>query len=376
MDSDEGLKGAIEAIKERADVTGAVAQGDLLAVLDSVELPAKQFSLLMDSLAAAGLQVIETDEPDSRDAIRQTAASSFGGDHFGAFLNKARHRILTAEEEYDLGVTIDNGQLAEQALSAGVDNAARLDLERQIEDGRRAIQTLVLHNVRLVVSIAKHYVPESLALEDLVQEGYFGLLRAAEKFDPYRKVKFSTYATWWVRQSIRRAIDNTDRLIRLPVHVQEELAQMRKAESRLRARLGREPTRRAVAKEMGLPIERVDDLRSWASGNTSLDSVIGDDGQTTLADFITDGDRNPALLRMTRTSLNHLINELLDELGPREREVMELRYGLKDGQPRTLEEVGKVFNVTRERIRQIETRTLARLRHPTKIRQLEDLIGD
>jgi RNA polymerase primary sigma factor len=284
--------------------------------------------------------------------------------------------LLTAADEVSLA----------QRLEAGVESTEKLEtlsngsvkdrekLELCAHDGRLAKAHLIEANLRLVVSIAKRYVGRGLQFLDLIQEGNLGLIRAVEKFDWRRGFKFSTYATWWIRQAITRALADQSRTIRIPVHMVETMTRVTKVQRELAQRLGREPKFSELASELDLPPDRVAEILRMGLDPVSLEAPVGEEDDSRLSDFIQDEEFDQPMQAAVKSLMTAYITELLDELGDREREVIEMRYGLKDGQPKTLEEVGKAFHVTRERIRQIETRTLARLRHPTKIRKLEDLI--
>jgi RNA polymerase primary sigma factor len=284
--------------------------------------------------------------------------------------------LLTAADEVSLAQRMEGGieSCAKAEANGKMAEEAQEKLQHSIRDGQRAKDHLIEANLRLVVSIAKRYVGRGLAFLDLIQEGNLGLIRAVEKFDWRRGFKFSTYATWWIRQAITRALADQSRTIRIPVHMVETMTRVSKVQRELAQQLGREPLFSELAKELDLPADRVAEILRMGLDPVSLSAPVGEEADSNLGDFIEDEGADQPMQAAVRSLLNSYIGELLDELGPREREVIEMRYGLKDGQPRTLEEVGKAFNVTRERIRQIETRTLARLRHPTKIRKLEDLI--
>ncbi len=285
--------------------------------------------------------------------------------------------LLTAADEVSLAQRMERGLEAAEALGEANGKVSEKDLEKLeplVRDGRAAKAHLIEANLRLVVSIAKRYVGRGLAFLDLIQEGNLGLIRAVEKFDWRRGFKFSTYATWWIRQAITRALADQSRTIRIPVHMVETMTRVSKVQRELAQRLGREPRFSELARELDLPADRVAEILRMGLDPISLQAPVGEEDDSRLGDFIEDEAADQPMQAAVRSLLNSYIGELLDELGDREREVIEMRYGLKDGQPRTLEEVGRAFKVTRERIRQIETRTLARLRHPTKIRKLEDLI--
>ncbi len=286
--------------------------------------------------------------------------------------------LLTAADEVSLAQRMEAGLEAVEKLEAvsngRLSEKEREKLEHSVRDGRAAKAHLIEANLRLVVSIAKRYVGRGLAFLDLIQEGNLGLIRAVEKFDWRRGFKFSTYATWWIRQAITRALADQSRTIRIPVHMVETMTRVSKVQRELAQKLGREPRFSELARELDLPPDRVAEILRMGLDPVSLQAPVGEEDDSRLGDFIEDEAADQPMQAAVRSLLNAYIGELLDELGDREREVIELRYGLRDGQPRTLEEVGRAFKVTRERIRQIETRTLARLRHPTKIRKLEDLI--
>jgi RNA polymerase primary sigma factor len=284
--------------------------------------------------------------------------------------------LLTAADEVSLAQRLEAGVGAIAKLDGPANGSAkdREKLEHLVHDGRLAKAHLTEANLRLVVSIAKRYLNRGLPFLDLIQEGNLGLIRAVEKFDWRRGFKFSTYATWWIRQAITRALADQSRTIRIPVHMVETMTRVTKVQRELAQRLGREPKFSELAAELDLPPDRVAEILRMGLDPVSLEAPVGEEDDSRLSDFIQDEEFDQPMQAAVKSLMTAYITELLDELGDREREVIEMRYGLKDGQPKTLEEVGRAFHVTRERIRQIETRTLARLRHPTKIRKLEDLI--
>ena len=291
--------------------------------------------------------------------------------------------LLTAEEEVWLAERIQRGLAAQQDLAALTDKYGSLDaipladrtrIRRDISDGDDASQSLINANLRLVVSIAKRYRSRPMQFLDLIQEGNLGLMRAVEKFDHTKGFKFSTYATWWIRQAITRAIADQARTIRIPVHMMETINKVSRVQRQMLQELGREPTLEELAKRVDMTEDRVRECLRINEDTTSLDQPVGDEDDFSLSDVIEDRDAIVPADAAARTMLNEAVKEVLAQLSEREQEVIRLRFGLDDGQMRTLEEVGKEFGVTRERIRQIEAKTLAKLRHPIRSQRLRDYL--
>lgn len=280
--------------------------------------------------------------------------------------------LLTAEEEVQLARAIEAGRKAEVALENETDPTKRRKLNHLVRAGEEARQTFIRANLRLVVSIAKRYGNSRLPFLDLVQEGNLGLIRAVEKFEYRKGFKFSTYATWWIRQAITRAIADKSRTIRVPVHMMDTITQLQTAEANLLKRLGRAPTDDEIAEESGITVEKIREARKIAPEPVSIFEPVGEDNAT-LGDFIEDTEATaPFELIASKLNLENL-RHVLDRLNDREREIIVMRYGLGGREPATLDEVGRHFNVTRERIRQIEAKALAKMRHPSTPGGLREL---
>ncbi|MGH2779098.1 MAG: RNA polymerase sigma factor RpoD, partial [Actinomycetota bacterium] len=288
----------------------------------------------------------------------------------------AREPLLTKEEEVELAILIEHGKEGEERLRAG-----RLRSERSIMKARQEVrkaeaarQRFIMANLRLVVSVARKYQGQGLPLLDLIQEGNIGLMRAVELFDWRRGFKFSTYATWWIRQAITRAIADQARTIRIPVHMVETINKLARIQRQLLQDLGREPSADEIAKQMEMTPEKVREIQKISQEPVSLETPIGEEEDSHLGDFIEDSEAVVPLERASFKLLQEQLESVLHTLSGREKEVIRLRFGLVDGQPRTLEEVGKKFGVTRERIRQIESKTLSKLRHPSRSQKLRDYL--
>ncbi|WP_219636264.1 RNA polymerase sigma factor [Streptomyces sp. AJS327] len=312
-------------------------------------------------------------EPDAAARQRAAAPNGTSADLFRQYLREiGRIPLLTAAEEVELARRVEAGLFAEERLAhtPDLDRQLALDLDRLVVLGRMAKRRLIEANLRLVVSVAKRYVGRGLTMLDLVQEGNLGLIRAVEKFDYARGYKFSTYATWWIRQAMSRALADQARTIRVPVHVVELINRVVRVQRRLLQERGSEPTAEEVAVQLDLSEERVSEVLRLAQEPVSLSAPVGEEEDVHLGDLIEDGDAPSPVESAAFLLLREHLEAVLSTLGERERRVVQLRYGLADGRPRTLEEIGRLFGVTRERIRQIESKTLNKLREHAFAEQL------
>jgi len=353
-----------------------------VAVDPAIELPeqAATGAEALQEPTASQLEAVDLAEDDdagelpasSLDAVDRTT------DLVRQYLREiGRVALLTAAEEVYLARAVEAGLFAEERLTTAdrLSPQLAIDLEEIVQRGREAKDRLIEANLRLVVSVAKRYVGRGLPMLDLVQEGNVGLIRAVEKFDYTKGYKFSTYATWWIRQAISRALADQSRTIRMPVHVVETMNKVLRVQRRLLQEMGREPTPIDISRETGVDPGRVLDLLSMAPEPVSLHTPVGETDENELGDLIEDGDAEAPAEFVTNQLLREDLDTVLRSLGERERLVVRMRYGLEDGEQHTLEEVGRAFGVTRERVRQIEAKTLAKLRHGRWSQGLRDYLG-
>ncbi|MCW3813320.1 RNA polymerase sigma factor [Micromonospora sp. DR5-3] len=336
-----------------------------------------------DAASSASDNDFEWDDEES-EALKQArrdAELTASADSVRAYLKQiGKVPLLNAEQEVELAKRIEAGLYAAERLRAADEGEDKLtrDMQRDLlwisRDGERAKNHLLEANLRLVVSLAKRYTGRGMAFLDLIQEGNLGLIRAVEKFDYTKGYKFSTYATWWIRQAITRAMADQARTIRIPVHMVEVINKLGRIQRELLQDLGREPTPEELAKEMDITPEKVLEIQQYAREPISLDQTIGDEGDSQLGDFIEDSEAVVAVDAVSFSLLQDQLQQVLQTLSEREAGVVRLRFGLTDGQPRTLDEIGQVYGVTRERIRQIESKTMSKLRHPSRSQVLRDYL--
>jgi RNA polymerase primary sigma factor len=330
---------------------------------------------------ASGDFVWDEDESEALRQARKDAELTASADSVRAYLKQiGKVALLNAEEEVELAKRIEAGLYATQLMTELTERgdklpaAQRRDMVWICRDGDRAKNHLLEANLRLVVSLAKRYTGRGMAFLDLIQEGNLGLIRAVEKFDYTKGYKFSTYATWWIRQAITRAMADQARTIRIPVHMVEVINKLGRIQRELLQDLGREPSPEELAREMDITPEKVLEIQQYAREPISLDQTIGDEGDSQLGDFIEDSEAVVAVDAVSFTLLQDQLQSVLETLSEREAGVVRLRFGLTDGQPRTLDEIGQVYGVTRERIRQIESKTMSKLRHPSRSQVLRDYL--
>jgi RNA polymerase primary sigma factor len=359
---------------------------ELAAAVDDVvieEAPAMVVAAATDAASSATDGDFEWDDEES-EALKQArrdAELTASADSVRAYLKQiGKVPLLNAEQEVELAKRIEAGLYAAERLRAADEGEEALernferDLNWIVRDGERAKNHLLEANLRLVVSLAKRYTGRGMAFLDLIQEGNLGLIRAVEKFDYTKGYKFSTYATWWIRQAITRAMADQARTIRIPVHMVEVINKLGRIQRELLQDLGREPTPEELAKEMDITPEKVLEIQQYAREPISLDQTIGDEGDSQLGDFIEDSEAVVAVDAVSFSLLQDQLQQVLQTLSEREAGVVRLRFGLTDGQPRTLDEIGQVYGVTRERIRQIESKTMSKLRHPSRSQVLRDYL--
>ena len=369
---------------------------DILHFFPDAEKDIEQLEEAFSALLSAGVAFVEdapASEPPENElvAVEETKAGPEPElalddylvnidttDSIGLYLKEVSQvPLLTATEEVELAQRIEHGRMAREELARGkVVPHRRIELRKSIEDGWSAREHLILANSRLVISVAKKYMGRSVPFLDLIQEGNIGLMRATKKFDYHRGNKFSTYATWWIRQAVTRAIADQGRTIRVPVHMGDHINKVFRIQYQLTQRLGREPTIEEMAEALELPPQKVENIIKVARWPVSLELPTGDEEDSVLGDFIEDDEITPPDEAATYNMLRENLSEILKGLPAREGRILQLRYGLFDGQAYTLEEVGRKVGVTRERVRQIETQALNRLRHPSIRRKLHDYLGE
>lgn len=359
MNAPQDKKAVVKELLELGKQKGQLNNQDILDAIGEIDFDPEQLEKLYDNLEQQGIEIVEDmgdikiddiDLGDGKDSDFVADGAVTVDDPVKVYLKEiGRVPLLSSEEEIDLAIRIANGDVqAKQRLSEA--------------------------NLRLVVSIAKRYLGRGMQFLDLIQEGNLGLIKAVDKFDYTKGFKFSTYATWWIRQAITRAIADQARTIRIPVHMVETINKVKKVQSQLLHQNGHEPTPDEIADELDLPVDKVREIMRVAQEPVSLETPIGEEEDSHLGDFIPDDGAPAPADAASHTMLREQLSDVLSTLTPREEKVLRLRFGLKDGRSRTLEEVGKEFNVTRERIRQIEAKALRKLRHPSRSRKLKDYL--
>lgn len=357
------LPRSLDDLIKQGEEDGFLVQDDILLIYPEPEKHLEQIDIFFDRALKKGIDIFETvstrEEEDAKKSaeeiereIKQLISTRHGEslDPIKKYLKEiGKTSLLTFEEEVNLAKKYEKGD-------------------------QKAKERLIKANLRLVVSIAKKYLGRRLSFLDLIQEGNKGLIRGVEKYDWRRGFKFSTYATWWIRQAITRAIADQSRTIRIPVHMVDQINRFYKTQRRLTQKLGREPKVKEIAREMQISIDEVENLMKISQQPKSLSTPIGDDKETTLEQFIADQNQPTLYDKVSKELLKDALNKVLETLSPRERKVLMMRFGLEDSKPKTLEEVGKEFKVTRERIRQIEAKAIRKLKHPTRARRLRDFL--
>jgi RNA polymerase primary sigma factor len=388
-DAQEGMT-AIEQLLGLGRSQGYVTYDDVMEAIPEAELNIEQLEDALAALIEQGIEIsdVELEEPivedKKKDAPTATVASDTGlaaidvDDSISLYLREiGRIPLLTAEQEVSLAKRMEAGRNAKRHLSRDGDLGAeeRWELRELVRDGQAAQEHLIKANSRLVVSVAKKYVGRGVPFLDLIQEGNIGLIRAVKKFDYRRGFKFSTYATWWIRQAVTRAIADQGRTIRVPVHMYEQINRLARVTRQLVQELGRDPTTEEIAQELGVSPKKVERTIKVAQRPLSLEMPVGEEDDSFLGDFIEDSEAPSPTDQASQQLLRDQIDDIFVSLTPREVRILQLRFGLVDGYSYTLEEVGRKFGVTRERIRQIEAQALGRLRHPSRSRKLRDFLS-
>ena len=396
IEDDEHHENLIARLIEQGHQQGYVTYDDILQHFPEIEQDIDQLELIFSALLSAGIPYVEeadldeildeeldSEEQESEEESlpevtveKDHLANIDTNDTIGLYLKEAaRVPLLTATQELELAQRIERGRNSREELAKSrVNKKRRIELRHYIEDGWAAREHLIIANSRLVISVAKKYMGRGVPFLDLIQEGNIGLMRAAKKFDYHRGYKFSTYATWWIRQAVTRAIADQGRTIRVPVHMGDQISKMLRMQHQLKQQLSRDPTVEELAKALDVPISKVENMIQVARRPFSLEMPIGDEEDGSLGDFIEDQDVPAPDETATHNLLREHLEEMLELLPPREARILQLRYGLVDGNILTLNEVGRKMGVTRERVRQIEAQALRRLRSPRFQRELHSYI--
>ncbi len=377
---------ALETLLEKAGVQGFLTPDDLSEVFPDTTRDAERLTVLLAALRRRGVDVLDPEEDDASNSLAGDPVfvdttypddSIASGDAVGLYLKEmSRVPLLSIDDELALAVRIEKAHKARKKLEVTGHKTLtlRCKVEPIIADGQAARESLIKANTRLVVSIAKRYVGHGVPFLDLIQEGNLGLMKSVEKFDYHRGFRFSTYATWWIRQSITRAIADQARTIRVPVHMVDRIRQLYKAQRDLEQKLGRQPNVEEIAAALEMPVYKVQWILKVSWRPISLESPIGDEEDSELGMFIEDDSSPTPMQSAYQSMLREKLTEVLGDLSPREAQVLRLRFGLSDGNEYTLEEVGQKFGLTRERIRQIEGKALRQLRHPRRARELKEYL--
>jgi RNA polymerase primary sigma factor len=384
------VKGTPKAAAKKATGLEAVPAGDEAVVVDDVELVDVEAVEVVE-VVEVDVEVVEDDDADEKEEgafvlsdddeedapAQQVATAGATADPVKDYLKQiGKVALLNAEQEVELAKRIEAGLFAEERLNSGakIDPKLKRELWWIAQDGKKAKNHLLEANLRLVVSLAKRYTGRGMLFLDLIQEGNLGLIRAVEKFDYTKGYKFSTYATWWIRQAITRAMADQARTIRIPVHMVEVINKLARVQRQMLQDLGREPTPEELAKELDMTPEKVVEVQKYGREPISLHTPLGEDGDSEFGDLIEDSEAVVPADAVSFTLLQEQLHSVLDTLSEREAGVVSMRFGLTDGQPKTLDEIGKVYGVTRERIRQIESKTMSKLRHPSRSQVLRDYL--